>query len=189
MRSYRLSPITRRHSISAARASMVVFAIAPMLLCFSIGRPESSVRAPLTNSWRGITPLRSSAADVARIIGIDEEPNSASSSGPFKVEGGEVTFSYLTPSLAKIYRAPGSMIGKVFTIYFKPSQLTNRADLALGAGFKRCTEERDRNFYYLVSDVGVAHQFRRNSDSLETTIYQPSRAEVRRLAVNTECVF
>ncbi|HTG13653.1 MAG TPA: hypothetical protein VK747_00140 [Blastocatellia bacterium] len=168
---------------------MVVFAIAPVLLCFSIGRPESSDRAPLANSWRGITPLRSSAADVARILGIDEEPNSAPSSGPFKVEGGEVTFSYLTPSLAKIYRAPGSMIGKVFTIYFKPSQLTNRADLALGAGFKRCTEERDRNFYYLVSDAGVAHRFNRRNDALETTIYQPSRAEVRRLAVNTECVF
>ena len=144
---------------------------------------------PLTNTWRGITPLRSSAADVARIIGIDEEPNSAPSSGPFKVEGGEVTFSYLTPSLAKIYRAPGSMIGKVFTIYFKPTQPMNRADLALGAGFKRCTEERDRQFYYLVSDVGVAHQFNRKNDALETTIYQPSRAEVRRLAVNTECVF
>ena len=189
MRSYRISPITRRDSISAARASMVLFAIAPVLLCFSIGRPESLRAAPLTNSWRGITPLRSSSADVARIIGIDEEPNSAPSSGPFQVEGGEVTFSYLTPSLAKIYRAPGSMIGKVFTIYFKPSQPMKRADLALGAGFKRCTEERDRHFYYLVSDAGVAYQFSRSNDSLETTIYQPSRAEVRRLAVNTECVF
>ena len=144
---------------------------------------------PLTNTWRGITPLRSSPADVARIIGIDEELNAAPSSGPFQVEGGEVTFSYLTPSLAKIYRAPGSMIGKVFTIYFKPTQPMKRADLALGAGFKRCTEERDRHFYYLVSDAGVAYQFSRSNDSLETTIYQPSRAEVRRLAVNTECVF
>jgi hypothetical protein len=168
---------------------MVVFAIALMLLCYSVGGSESSPRASVTNSWRGITPLRSSAADVARILGIDEEPNSAPSSGPFKVEGGEVSFSYLTPSLVKIYRAPGSMIGKVFTIYFKPSQPMKRADLALGAGFRRCTEERDRQFYYLVSDAGVAHQFNRNSDALETTIYQPSRAEVRRLAVNTECVF
>jgi hypothetical protein len=159
------------------------------LLMVNGSAASSGAGVPLTNSWRGITPLRSTSADVARIIGIDEEPNAAPSSGPFKVEGGEVTFSYLTPSLAKIYRAPGSMIGKVFTIYFKPSQLTNRADLALGAGFKRCSEERDRNFYYLVSDAGVAHQFNRRNDALETTIYQPSRAEVRRLAVNTECVF
>ena len=143
----------------------------------------------LTNSWRGITPLRSSAGDVARSVGLDEELGSAPSSGPFKVEGGEVSFSYLTPSLAKIYRAPGSMVGKVFTIYYKPSQSMSRVDLKLGGGFRRCSEERDRTFYYFVSDAGVAYQFNRNNDSLETIIYQPSRAEVRRLAVSTECVF
>ena len=159
------------------------------VLFFISASVASTVTGWLTNSWRGITPLRSSAVDVARIIGIDEEPGSVPSSGPFKVEGGEVTFSYLTPSLAKIYRAPGSMIGKVFTIYFKPSQAMSRVDLALGAGFKRCTEERDRSIYYFVSDAGVAYQFNRKNDALETIIYQPSRAEVRRLAVNTECVF
>jgi hypothetical protein len=169
--------------------SVLISAAAFALLMVNASAASFGSGGLLTNSWRGITPLRSSAADVARILGIDEEPNSAPSSGPYKVEGGEVTFSYLTPSLAKIYRAPGSMIGKVFTIYFKPSQPMKRADLALGAGFRRCNEERDRQFYYLVSDAGVAHQFNRNSDALETTIYQPSRAEVRRLAVNTECVF
>jgi hypothetical protein len=158
-----------------------------MLTCAGTAPPAQT--APLTNSWRGITPLRSSPADVARIIGIDEEPSSAMASGPFTVEGGEVTFSYLTPGLAKIYRAPGSMVGKVFTIYFKPSLSMNRANLTLGRDFKRCTEERDRSFYYFVSDAGVAYQFNLNSNTLETMIYQPSRAEVRRLAVNTECVF
>ena len=81
------------------------------------------------------------------------------------------------------------MVGKVFTIYFKPSVPMSRADLNLGRVFKRCTEERDRSFYYFISDAGVAYQFNRNNDTLETMIYQPSRAEVRRLAVNTECVF
>ncbi|HYV05439.1 MAG TPA: hypothetical protein VFB82_12675 [Blastocatellia bacterium] len=143
----------------------------------------------LANSWRGITPLRSSASDVARIIGVDEEQNTAPSSGPYQVEGGEVTFSYLTPTLAKIYRAPASMTGKVFTIYFKPSYPMNRSDLILGAGFRRCTEDRDRSYYYFVNDSGVAYRFNRGADTLETMIYQPSRAEVRRLAVSTECVF
>lgn len=163
----------------------VVFAI----LMVNASAASSGVGGLLTNSWRGITPLRSSAADVARIIGIDAEPSSAPASGPFAVEGGEVTFSYLTPGLAKIYRAPRSMVGKVFTIYFKPSLPMSRAGLNLGRGFKRCTEERGRSFYYFVSDAGVAYQFNRSSDALETMIYQPSRAEVRRLAVNTECVF
>ena len=36
---------------------------------------------------------------------------------------------------------------------------------------------------------GLAYLFRRNNDEVETIIYQPSRAEVRRLAVNAECVF
>jgi hypothetical protein len=109
--------------------------------------------------------------------------------GPFQVEGGEVTFSYITPSLAKLYRAPKSMVGKVFTIYFKPSESIERAGLKLAPGFKRCTEDLDRTYYYFVSDAGLAYQLRRAGDVLENVIYQPSRAEVRRLAVSTACVF
>ena len=145
--------------------------------------------ASITNSWRGITPLRSSAADVARVVGADGDSEGALASGPFRVDDGEVTFSYLTPSLAKIYRAPASMVGKVFTIYFKPGQSMSKSDLKLGAGFRRCTEERDRHFYYMINDAGVAYQLNRDNDLVETVIYQPSRAEVRRLAVNTDCVF
>jgi hypothetical protein len=141
------------------------------------------------NSWRGITPLRSSAEDVAKTIGIDTDSTEAMLSGPYKVEGGEVTFSYLTASLAKIYRAPRSMVGKVFTIYFKPSDPMLRGDLTLSTGFKRCVEERDRVFYYFVSDAGVAYRILRDNDRVETIIYQPSRVEVRSLAVNTDCVF
>ena len=94
-----------------------------------------------------------------------------------------------TPSLAKIYRAPRSMVGKVFTIYFTPSDATSRSALTLSPGFKRCVEERDRTGYYFVSDAGVAYRFLRDGDRLEMVIYQPSRAEVRSLAVSTECVF
>ena len=141
------------------------------------------------NSWRGLTPLRSSAEDVAKTIGVEVDATEAMLSGPYKVEGGEVTFSYLTASLAKIYRAPRSMVGKVFTIYFKPADPMSRGDLALSTGFKRCVEERDRVFYYFVSDAGVAYRLLRDSDRVETIIYQPSRVEVKSLAVNTDCVF
>jgi hypothetical protein len=141
------------------------------------------------NSWRGITPLRSSAEDVAKTIGVEADSTEAMLSGPYKVEGGEVTFSYLTASLAKIYRAPRSMVGKVFTIYFKPADPMSRGDLALSTSFKRCVEERDRIFYYFVSDAGVAYRILRDSDRVETIIYQPSRVEVKSLAVNTDCVF
>ena len=158
------------------------------LLLMWIPLPLVNSGTAVKNSWRGITPLHSSAEDVARLIGA--EPDSeAVMSGPFKVDGGEVTFSYLTTSLAKIYRAPRSMVGKVFTVYFKPSYPVMRADVTLGAGFKRCVEERDRTFYYFVNEAGVAYRFLRDGDRLETIIYQPSRAEVRSLAVNTECVF
>lgn len=175
--------------MNPGRVSFVFAATGTILLLLLGAHATESNAGALTNSWRGITPLRSSSADVARIIGVDEEPNSVSSSGPHKVEGGEVTFSYLTPTLAKIYRAPASMTGKVFTIYFKPSQTMSRTELALGAGFKRCTEERDRTFYYFLSDAGIAYRFGRGTETVETIIYQPSRAEVRRLAVSTECVF
>jgi len=141
------------------------------------------------SSWRGITPLHSSSEDVARTIGTEADSAEVMLSGPYKVEGGEVTFSYLTASLAKIYRAPRSMVGKVFTIYFKPNAPMSRGDLPLGPAFKRCVEERDRIFYYFVSDAGVAYRLLREGDRVETIIYQPSRVEVRSLAVNTECVF
>jgi hypothetical protein len=144
---------------------------------------------PAKNSWRGIVPLHSSGADVARVIGAGSDGSEEMPAGPFKVDGGEVSFSYLTPSLAKLYRAPRSLIGKVFTIYFKPDQALSRADLALGAGFKRCQEEREKTYYYYVSTSGVAYQLLRASDRVETIIYQPSSVEIRRLAVNTECVF
>lgn len=174
---------TRKRKTSAGVA--VGFALLLMLVPSQMAKPGAAV----ANSWRGITPLRSSSVDVARLIGSEPESADAMLSGPFKVEGGEVTFSYLTASLAKIYRAPRSMIGKVFTIYFKPSFPLTRAEVTLGPRFKRCVEERDKTFYYFLSDAGVAYRFLRDGDRLDVVIYQPSRAEVRSLSVNTECVF
>lgn len=143
----------------------------------------------LKNSWQGITPLHSTTADVARMMGLENDASEGSLLGPFKVEDGEVTFSYLTPSLAKIYRAPASLTNKVFTIYVKPASNLYRTDLKLDRSFKPCTEEGIKGYYYLVSEAGVAYQIKRSTETVETIIYQPSRLEVRRLAVNTECVY
>jgi len=176
--------------MSSKKQTILSFSVAAVgLLMLFVPAHLASPEPIAKNSWRGITPLRSSSEDVARAIGAELESADAMLSGPYKVEGGEVTFSYLTPSIAKIYRAPRSMVGKVFTIYFKPGEPMSRADLALGPGFKRCVEENDRTIYYYVSDAGVAYRLRRDSDRVETVIYQPSRVEVRGLAVVTECVF
>lgn len=151
-------------------------------------RPNAATPAA-KNTWRGITPLLSSADAAAQLVGTDTDLSGAPSGGPYRVDGGEVTFSFLTPSLAKMYRAPRTLVGKVFTIYFAPAERMLRADLKLGAGFKVCKEQQTTTYYYLVNDAGVAYRLRRSDDVVETIIYQPSRAEVRRLAVNTECVF
>lgn len=164
---------------------LAIIAVVSLFVPSIAGHSEPAVK----NSWRGIIPLRSSGTDVTRLIGGEQDASDEMPVGPFKVEGGEVTFSYLTPSLAKIYRAPRTMVGKVFTIYFKPSAPMARADLILGSEFRKCTEEREKTFYYYVSFAGVAYQFVRSGDRLETIIYQPTRAQVQRLAVNTECVF
>lgn len=152
---------------------------------------NTPTRGPLAgrNSWHGLTPLQSSTRDVARAIGVEIDLNDATPGGPFKVDDGEVTFSFITPSLAKIYRAPRTLVGKVFTIYFKPNDPLTRAELKLGSSFRPCKEQQVKGYYYLVNDAGVAYRIRHDDDSVETIIYQPSRAEVRRLAVNTECVF
>ena len=141
------------------------------------------------NTWRGLTPLQSSAAEAAQVVGTDADLSQAQVGGPYKIDGGEVTFSFLTPSLAKIYRAPRAMFGKVFTIYFTPQERIERGDLKLGGGFKPCKEQQTTSYYYLVNDAGIAYRLRRSDDVVETIIYQPSHAEIRRLAVNTECVF
>lgn len=165
-------------------------ALALLLFPAQVARADRSANATaVRNSWRGITPLRSGAEDVAEAVGIELESAEDAPAGPYKVEDGEVTFSYITPSLAKVYRAPRSMVGKVFTIYFKPASTPSRAEIKLPPAFKRCTEELGRSYYYFVSEAGLAYQFRRKDDGLEAIIYQPTRAEARRLAVNTECVF
>jgi hypothetical protein len=168
---------------------MVIVALSLITVPAQMARPGKAASPVVVNSWRGIRPLRSSASDVARAVGAEAEQQDVSQSGPYKVEDGEVTFTYLTPSLAKIYRAPRSMVGKVFTIYFKPDRAVSRAEVKLAPGFKRCTEQQSKRYYYLVSDAGLAYQFRREDDLVEMIVYQPSRSEVQRLAVNTECVF
>ena len=174
----------------SAKKQILSFSLAAAGLLMLLVPSHLAAPEPIAkNSWRGITPLRSSAADVARAIGAELESSEELLSGPYKVEGGEVTFSYLTPSIAKIYRAPRSMVGKVFTIYFKPGEPQSRNELILGPGFKRCVEQNDRSIYYYVNEAGIAYRFLRDGDRVETVIYQPSSAEVRSLAVNTECVF
>ncbi len=151
-------------------------------------RPVASA-AVVKNTWRGLTPLQSSAAEAAQVVGTDADLSQAPVGGPYKVEDGEVTFSFLTPTFARMYHAPRTMFGKIFTIYFTPRERIARADLKLGASFKMCKEQMSTQYYYLVNDAGVAYRLRRSDDTVETVIYQPSRAEIRRLAVNTECVF
>lgn len=151
--------------------------------------PRAETHSISKNSWRNITPLRSTSEDVARELGLNDSASEGLVDGPFKLDDGEVSFSYLTPSLAKLYRAPSSMVGKVFTIYFKPSEIRSLEDLRLPREYRKCAEQMDRYTYYFVSDAGVAYQLQRGSDKLEMIIYQPSRVQVQRLAVTTGCIF
>ena len=165
------------------------------LCAFAQSGPRSTSGSRVTssavsrNAWRGLTPLRSTVTDIAQMFGEPQSSPDASLIGPYRVEDGEVSFTYLTPSLAKLYRAPASMTNKLFTIYFKPAAPLFRADVQLDRSFKRCAEDGIKGRYYLISDAGVAYQIAEDSERVETIIYQPSRPEVRRLAVSTECVF
>jgi hypothetical protein len=142
------------------------------------------------NSWRGIIPLQSTAADVARVLSIAAESHVAESDGPFKVDGGEVTFYYLTADQARLYRAPASMVGKVFSIYFKRNPPLERVNSLPTKGFKRCLDDMDKRYYYHVSvDGGLAYQVRRGTDEIEYEIYQPVRADIQKFRINTTCVF
>ena len=142
------------------------------------------------NSWKGITPLASSTADVARILSKPEDPLVPETSGPHRVEGGEVTFSFVTASLAKIYHAPASMVGRVFTVYFTPDPPLESAKDGFRPGFKKCVDPMDtRSYYYVSNDGGLAYQVRKASGQIESVIYQPLHEEIKRLRVNATCVF
>jgi hypothetical protein len=173
-------------------AKLLLILIGLMITAPAMARVPAEVRSSavaIKNSWRGITPLRSSVDDVARALGEGAEVTDGNVSGPYKVEGGEVTISFLTESIAKVYRAPRSMVGKVFTVYFRPDEPVTRAELNLSRAFKTCKESLAKSSYYLVSDAGLAYELRASDDRVETIIYQPTRAEIQRLWVNSECVF
>lgn len=169
--------------------TILSFFLTACMVLAALATPARPLSIAARNSWRGVTPLHSSPADVARVLGLEGDPADHDLTGPFQVEGGEVTFSYLSPSLAEMFKAPKTMSGKVFTVYFKPVPAMTRQELKLTSDFKRCVEEMDRTFYYFLNDAGIAYRFVRGSDAVDAVIYQPSRAEVRRLAVNTTCVF
>lgn len=153
------------------------------------GRAVRSI-ASRVNSWHGITPLASSSADVAALLSAPQIAPGSETSGPYRADGGEVTFSYITANEAKIYHAPDSMIGKVFTIYFRPDPPLRPADSISTVQFKHCVDKLDARYYYYVSrDGGLAYQVKKSTDEVEVVIYQPLRSEVLRLKVDTACVF
>ena len=158
------------------------------ILGFVIGTVYSTPPAA-RNSWRGLTPLHTSAEQVAQALGVEAERFNLDSGNTFKVDGGEVTISFISPRQAKVYSAPRSLVGKVFTIYFKPDTPMLLADLRLPRGFRRCSDQLSKAYYYFVSDEGIAYQFKAGSEQVESVIYQPPRAEVQRLSVGTDCVF
>jgi len=153
-------------------------------------RGASPAPAAGRNAWRGIIPLQSTAADVARLLSIPAAASVAESEGPFKVDGGEVTFYYVTADQARLYHAPPSMVGRVFSIYFKRNPPLERVESLPAKAFKRCFDDMDKRYYYQVSiDGGLAYQVRRNTDEIEFEIYQPVRAEIQKLKLGTSCVF
>jgi len=155
------------------------------------GRRGASTAAPSgRNSWRGIVPLQSTAADVAKLLSFAPGEQVAESDGPFRVDGGEVTFYYMTADHARLYHAPATMVGRVFSIYFKRNPPLERVETLPARGFKRCLDDMDKRYYYQVSvDGGLAYQVRRNTDEIEYEIYQPLHAEIQKLKLNAACVF
>jgi hypothetical protein len=153
-------------------------------------RKRGSASSEVKNSWRGLTPLKSTGADVTQLLGSSLTKQDPYPLGPFKVEGGEATFSYVTPTLAELYHAPASMVGKVFTVYFKLDPPLRIADPDSMRGFKRCAEEMDKRYYYYISpDRSFAYQVSAGTNEVEDEIYQPRHAEIEKLRVSTTCVF
>jgi hypothetical protein len=158
--------VSRLRRPAAPRA--VAF-VAPLLACLLVLSGQS-IRAA---EWHGLTPLKSRRADVERELGKPLASDNTSGALNFKVAGGIVTVTFVTPKFAQTKKLPPSMEGTVLLIVLQHENSSDTPE-SMGVmnkgGFTR--EEKGVMAVYTNQKDGITYTF--FNGRLKTTRYAPS---------------
>ncbi|HEX8069894.1 MAG TPA: hypothetical protein VF546_08085 [Pyrinomonadaceae bacterium] len=156
------------------RASLVA---GLLLLVVGAGQPARA------GTWHNIEPLKSRRADVERELGrpAADEPV-APDTLRFKVAGGRVTVSFVTPKFVQTKKLPAALVGTVLEIVLQHDAAADTPDsmgLTKNNDFQR--DERGAVVVFRNLKDGLAYTF--IEGRLRTTRYSPSTDELVRAQV------
>jgi hypothetical protein len=156
---------SRFHRIVALRA----LALVAVLGCLFAG----SAQATRAAEWHGLTPLKSRRADVERELGKPMPTEAANGALNFKVAGGTVTVTFVTPKFAQTKKLSPAVEGTVLLIVLQHDNSTDTPEsvgLVNKSGFTR--EEKGVMAVYTNQKDGITYTF--FNGRLKTTRYAPS---------------
>ncbi|HEY0098576.1 MAG TPA: hypothetical protein VGB76_06445 [Pyrinomonadaceae bacterium] len=131
--------------------------------------------APVTRAegWHGLTPLKSRRADVERELGKPLTTDTGSGALNFKVAGGMVTVTFVTPKFAQTKKLSPDMEGTVLLIVLQhenSSDTPESVGLVNKSNFSR--EEKGGMAVYTNQKDGITYTF--FNGRLKTTRYAPA---------------
>jgi hypothetical protein len=129
-------------------------------------------------SWNGIVPLKSSRADVERILGAPLKAQEGDD-GPmqFKVLGGIVTVGFVSPKFAETKGLSKESIGKVLQIVLQHESSSETPEsMKLGEKKDFAREEQSGNVIYRNEKDGIMYTF--INGTLKTTYYVPALSQL-----------
>lgn len=145
--------------------------IAGPLLALTLASPP-----PPAKEWRGITPLRSTRADVERLLGRPE----SESGGTYATEGERVLVTYSRRPCDHGWRVP---VDTVISFFVHPKKPPKFSDLKLDV--KRYERRRDYHVetihYYIDPEAGINYTVESPGDLVTgVEYYAPLRDEALR---------
>lgn len=124
--------------------------------------------------WQGLVPLRSTQADVERLLGKAEEPDSVTW---YKAGGDLVGFAYATSPCQGWVQGWNVPAGTVLEIYVRPQKTRNFYELNLDdSKFVRAYGHVGR--VYINLDEGIRYELR-HDDVVDTISHIPARKDNR----------
>ena len=127
--------------------------------------------------WHNLTPLKSRRVDVERELGKPLPAATASGALNFKVEGGIVTVTFVTPKFAQTKKLSPEAEGTVLLIVLQHENSSDTPDsvgLVNKSGFTR--EEKGPMVVYTNQKDGITYTF--FNGRLKTTRYAPSTEQL-----------
>lgn len=168
-----------KHDISRFRRIVAVrgLAVVAVMACLL-----TSAQVMQAADWHGIEPLKSRRADVERELGQPVQEDAASGSLNFKVAGGLVTVSFVTPKFIQTKKLSPALEGTVLLIVLQHDKSSDTPEsLALVNKSNFTREEKGGVTVYYNGKDGVTYTF--INGRLKTTRYAAATEQLLRAQV------